>query len=102
MTFREPTKEEKEQLITWDLMKDYDGDEAYREDVQGSVDKATIVVFDGYYPGKGAKSNIMIVVWDSGPQHTEVFHWFHGEFELVEPDMDLLMSRGILASYERE
>lgn len=86
---RKPTEEEKTQLVDFAL-RDQDPElfdlgkvaDEEREQIKGHVDDAYIAVFDHYITSSpGYTGKVMVVVWSSAPQQTEVFTWSHGHLE---------------------
>ena len=80
LTPRVPTATEKAELIEAVLRRWYrDPDVGEREDVALLVTAAAIAVFDGYCTGSPVYTGkVLVVVWDGGPSHTEVYIWTHG------------------------
>src|SRR5436309_722442 len=82
MELRKPTEEELQKLYQWALKQDYDGDTQYLEEVKRSFSPCAIIVVDNFTTAV----KIMLVVWDTGPQHIDAFKWLGGEMQYVEPD----------------
>lgn len=74
---REPTAEEKQELLDYIMTHDYiTFDDEDREDTRLIIENATIGVQDDYITGcPGYCGKIMMVIWDGGPGCHEVFIW---------------------------
>src|SRR5690348_15752649 len=74
---RTPTEQELQELYQWTLKHDREAENL--EEVKDSLSPCAIVVIDSV-------PKIMLVVWDTGPQHIDAFKWLGGEMQYVEPD----------------
>src|SRR5205807_6962363 len=71
-----PTQAEKNELAAYLMATDYANPEDERENVEGYVENAAIAVFDDYITGSvGNAGKVMVVVYDSAPEHTETYIW---------------------------
>ena len=76
MNSRNPTKEEKIELVEYLLKQDYKNDENERVNIEGFVESAAIAVFDNYITSSpGYSGKLMIVVYDGAPEMTETYTW---------------------------
>lgn len=84
MNPRIPTEAEKEQLVQFLLLREYQnpsGEDEKQE--RGFVEEAAIAVFDDYITdGPGYAGKVMIVVWSGSPGLTQTFIWHREEIEL--------------------
>jgi hypothetical protein len=76
MNSRNPTKEEKIELVEYILKHDLKNDENERANIEGFVESAAIVVFDNYITSSpGYSGKLMVVVYDESPEMTETYTW---------------------------
>jgi hypothetical protein len=73
---RNPTKEEKIDLVEYLLKYDYKNDENERLNIAGFVESAAIAVFDTYITSSpGYSGKLMVVVYQGAPEMTETYTW---------------------------
>jgi len=76
MKSRNPTKEEKIELLEYILKYDYKNDENERVNIEGFVESAAIAVFDNYITSSpGYSGKLMLVVYEGAPEMTETYTW---------------------------
>jgi hypothetical protein len=76
MKSRNPTKEEKIELVEFIIKHDYKNDENERLNIEGFVESAAIAVFDNYITSSpGYSGNLMVVVYQGSPEMTETYTW---------------------------
>jgi len=76
MNSRNPTKEEKIELVEYILKHDLKNDENERANIEGFVESAAIAVFDNYITSSpGYSGKLMVVVYDGSPEMTETYTW---------------------------
>ncbi len=89
MNPRNPTQDEKDQLVQYLWLKNYkDPTETDKEQEQDFVEKAAIAVFDHYTTDSpGYSGKVMVVVWAGSPSQTQTFIWHREEIELCENEI---------------
>jgi len=76
MNSRNPTKEEKIELVEYILKHDLKNDENERANIEGFVESAAIAVFDDYITSSpGYSGKLIVVVYDGSPEMTETYTW---------------------------
>jgi hypothetical protein len=76
MKSRNPTKEEKIELVEFIIKHDYKNDENERLNIEGFVESAAIAVFDNYITSSpGYSGKLMVVVYQGSPEMTETYTW---------------------------
>ena len=76
MNSRNPTKEEKTELVEYILKHDLKNDENERANIEGFVESAAIAVFDNYITSSpGYSGKLMVVVYEGAPEMTETYTW---------------------------
>ena|SRR5579872_785964 len=78
MNPRKPTEEEKKELLECLIEEKYTypPSKEEREDDAGSIENASIAVFDHYTTDSpGYQGKVMVVVWSGSPTFTETYTW---------------------------
>jgi hypothetical protein len=76
MKSRNPTKEEKLELVEYILKHDLRNDENEKANIEGFIESAAIAVFDHYITSSpGYSGKLMIVVYEGAPEMTETYTW---------------------------
>jgi len=79
MNSRNPTREEKIELVEYILKHDLKNDKSERENIEGFVEGAAIAIFDNYTTSSpGYSGKLMVVVYEGAPEMTETYTWDKG------------------------